>query len=219
MKNRKWIAMGIGLSVLAAGIWIFGVRHMHTEDDAQKTSMEETPLEHVGSDVESRVASLEMANLRMHHQVANMQHNIPATADSPSDSPVSADENDSEPLLSAEEQLEQDKLLNLQILETMANVLGGQPDDPDWSQEASDAFEMSLRDNALRGTRIDEVQCKTSICRVSLSHDGTTDFEAFRANGLRVNMKISGVYFSYNVETNTSVVYLAKQGYTLPMPL
>ena len=218
MKPKIILLALTGLLCLIVVIWRFSivdskkesVRNVTTDNQALQTENE----------LAARMNRLEMENRRMRREVYSIQSNntSPSANIENTDEATSDISNNRDEALSQEEQAKHDAFINSQILATMSNALEVQEDDPNWSDAAYKVFETSIQQNELKGTRIDEVQCKESLCRMEFSHDGTEDFESFRAYGLKGEMLAAGFYFSYDVNTNTSTVYMAKQGYTLPPP-
>lgn len=100
-----------------------------------------------------------------------------------------------------------------------------QPDDASWSVGAREKLTDSLRPLAGDGARLRSVECRTSFCRVEMTHESTAAYDSFAHHMMDPSQRSwTGAVFSTRVGTpnddgsSVTVTYLARDGYELPRP-
>ncbi|MBN2716027.1 MAG: hypothetical protein JXX14_09230 [Deltaproteobacteria bacterium] len=217
MKPIKYFAVLLGLALVTGVIWKAGFSDNGPSVEAvAPKSMTVSVSEN--SELEQRLASLEQSNIRMRYEVASM-HQQAQAAPSDGNSETGDVKNEIAPeVLTPEEQMEREKDFDNRVLNSMSLAMEEQRVDQGWTEEEYNTIEDSLKEKQLVGTRVNDVRCGESLCQMVFQHNSLEDFETFRAHGLNGEQFSGGLYFSYDVESNTTVVYVAKAGYKLPTP-
>jgi hypothetical protein len=205
------------LSVALFVIWkmIFSDGGQASDETTQQTG---SIVVSTNDNIEERLATLERSNSQMKRQVSYIQlqgsdQNARAETGNgdanPEDKPI---------VLTPEEEKQREQLFNDQVLHSMSAAIDQQRDDPNWTEEAYNTLAGTLKEEELEGTQINDVFCGESLCRMTFLHNGLDDFERFRSKGLRGELFAGGLYFSYDIESNSTIVYVAKAGHPLPGP-
>jgi len=116
--------------------------------------------------------------------------------------------------------MEEDAMLQETRLEAIEATLRGEAIDATWAAQATDAIEQALEDKALEGSVLDALECRSTLCRVEVTHPNPIARADFM---LRFPMKVGQVLPSMTVRpiegddgSSTSSIYLAREGHELP---
>jgi hypothetical protein len=123
-----------------------------------------------------------------------------------------------EPETSAAEALSPDEESLMRISKTrelMRETLHAQTPDPGWTAEATDKATELLAAPEYAGNHVKSVDCGEGLCEFALQHDGEEAFEKFKM-AMSLPPFNGNLFFSYDKDTGTSSVYLAKKGAELP---
>jgi hypothetical protein len=94
--------------------------------------------------------------------------------------------------------------------------------DPRWANESRSTILTGLEGLATKGTRIEGVECRSSLCRVQLKHDSPDIGETFLKAFIRGKVWPSDTGLALRSQPDGSgkggmTIYLAKQGTSLPV--
>jgi len=84
-----------------------------------------------------------------------------------------------------------------QVLEEM---LAGDERDEEWTGSVLEEGDVALKDAVLSGTRIHEVDCRATLCRITFSHDDQASFDLFNKQGPDVGPWTGGDQFGGAVD-------------------
>ena len=116
----------------------------------------------------------------------------------------------SDDLVTPEERLDR-------IVAKLHEQLDGQPTDADWSHRAAEQFAAQLRAQALGHSRLLDVDCRTTTCRVEVAHTQEGGAEHF-CEELVSSIPWNGEVFfrtSDDAGESRTVVYVSREGHTL----
>ena len=126
------------------------------------------------------------------------------------------------PDMPIEERMAQDQVYEQQSVAALASRLAGEEVDTDWAGNFQAALDNGLKSESFAGTRLSDVECKSSLCRVTLAHDNAETEELFLENMLDLPV-MSNTQAFYKREGNSDgsaslVLYIAREGQSLPLP-
>lgn len=122
------------------------------------------------------------------------------------------------PELTPEEEAEIATQAIQQEVDLIDDTLDSETVDLAWSQEAHGVLTEAIQNNdRMTGVQLDAVECKSTLCRLSLSFDDQSSLD----NGFRTMPSImpweGQAFFRVDdMESGEAVVYLAREGYELP---
>lgn len=97
----------------------------------------------------------------------------------------------------------------------------GQPEDPDWSARTSRAITETLRHTNIEGSTVNAASCRSTMCRVEMSHADQAA-QAYFVQHIPREPPFDTSGFYHRVETedgaSSTVLYLARTGFELPPP-
>ena len=149
-----------------------------------------------------------------HPEVGAAQPELPDRARTPA--------TPSQPDMPLEERIAQDQVYEQQSVAALAGRLAGEEVDTDWAGNFQAALDQGLKSESFAGTRLSDVECKSSLCRVTLAHDNAETEEQFLENMLDLPV-MSNTQAFYKREANgdgsaSLVLYIAREGQSLPLP-
>lgn len=149
-----------------------------------------------------------------HPAVEAAQPELPDRARAPAAPP--------QPNMPTEERIAQEQVYEQQSVAALAGRLAGEEVDTDWAGNFQAALDQGLKSESFAGTRLSEVECKSSLCRVTLAHDSAETEEQFLENMLDLPV-MSNTQAFYKREGNSDgsaslVLYIAREGQSLPLP-
>lgn len=115
--------------------------------------------------------------------------------------------------------MEENAKLQETRLEAIEATLRGEAIDATWAAQATDAVEQAFEDKALEGSVLDALECRSTLCRVEVTHPNPTARADFM---LRFPMMVGPVLPSTTTQlieaddgSSTTWIYLARQGHEL----
>lgn len=142
-------------------------------------------------------------------------------APSTDDSPASAPAPTALPQ-AAEERAITTNVMREKTLATLENKLADEQLDAGWAGNFQAQLEQGLQSESFNGTRLSAVTCKSSLCRVTLTHDNVDMQEQFFEHMLELPvMANTQAYYQRKDHPDGStslVLYIAREGQTLPLP-
>ena len=94
--------------------------------------------------------------------------------------------------------------------------------DIQWSNQFQSELEAGLKAESFNGTRLSELTCKQSLCRVALTHDNASMQEQFFEHMLELAvMTNTPAYYEQAEQADGSIaltLYIAREGRSLPLP-
>lgn len=122
----------------------------------------------------------------------------------------------------AGEGIAQDQAYQRQTAAALEVQLAGEEFDPDWAVNFQVELTQGLKSDSFAGTNHTDVECKSSLCRVTLAHDNTESEERFFEHMLELPiLSNTEAYFQREINNDGStslVLYVAREGQTLPLP-
>ncbi len=213
MKYFKLGMLLSGLVVLGVAVSIF----LFAENTASQSTkvLPDTAMQ-------EKISSLEQNLKTMHYKMSAMQNQF-ASQGQPAGSNDEQAENTApfEPENEEKQQLsveEQNRQVTIKAHQVMGDTLEQQHSDLNWTAETNEGLDTLLEDSDFQGTSVQDVNCKQSLCRIEMTHEGTNDFRTFQRRGFDDPAFHGDMFFDYNEESGRTIVYLAKAGHTLPRP-
>lgn len=121
-----------------------------------------------------------------------------------------------------QERIAQDQAYQQQTTVTLAGQLASEEYDSDWAGNFQADLDQGLKSDSFTGTHLSDVECKSSLCRVTLAHDNSETEDQFFEHMLELPvMANTQAYYQRenNGDGSTSLVlYVAREGQTLPLP-
>jgi hypothetical protein len=110
---------------------------------------------------------------------------------------------------------EHDRLLVENARRVMEEVHVRRPRDERWTRETQDALNERVAEPEYAGSRVVAVDCKETLCKITLGHDDEEAWTKFRSAFKKEPFRTSA-FFSFNPETRQSAIYVAQKGVDLP---
>jgi hypothetical protein len=110
---------------------------------------------------------------------------------------------------------ERDRKLTETAKRVMEEAHGRMASDATWSTQARQSLDQLLADPVLAGSRAAGADCKETLCRITLEHDGPESWSRFRPK-LATAPFDNDVFFNHDPDTGKTVVYVARHGHKLP---
>ena len=122
----------------------------------------------------------------------------------------------------SEEWVAQDKSYQQQTAAALAGQLASEEYDTGWAGNFQAELDQGLKAESFAGTRLSDVECKSSLCRVTLAHDNSETEEQFFEHMLELPI-MSNTQAYYQREGNDDgssslILYIAREGRSLPLP-
>ncbi|WP_437597606.1 hypothetical protein WMF28_33540 [Sorangium sp. So ce590] len=99
-------------------------------------------------------------------------------------------------------------------------LYSGEPVDRSWAASAEQRLDEGLRSYFGKGSRMLSVDCRTSLCKVNVSHQGLSEQIAFVEQAFRANDYWPGARMAWRQQNPdgsvTSELYFVKDGEPLP---
>jgi len=240
MNMRKMSAVGIlsfGLALVGIGAGVFWMHGHHNESKGYSATepdrseainalkVEIGELRGNSSDLERRSAEMNGELTSLRSQLAGLnqgQTSIDriASADLENSEASAWDEEGATAELTPEEELEQVEAQTLAQIELFEETILAEQSDPEWSSWAELALDDAYRSEEMAGIKLVGAECRTTVCRMELSLDGSASpEETFRKLTELVPWQGEGfVRIDDGVEGESAqvVAYLAREGYSLP---
>jgi hypothetical protein len=119
------------------------------------------------------------------------------------------------PELTPEEELEREAAQTQAQIEFLDRSLFAERIDPAWADSARRALDEALQDEKMRGLTLVSQECRTTLCRLELHLDSSlSPAQAF--HNLAQHSQWWGAGFVRIDEAGSAVVYLAREGHSLP---
>lgn len=119
------------------------------------------------------------------------------------------------------DQEEQDRIYQQQTIAALDEQLATEEYDTDWDSNVKAELDQNLKLDSFNGTRVSNVECKSTLCRVALTHTNAEAETLFFENlGNLPMMKNTRAYYQRetNADGSTSMVlYVAREGKSLPL--
>jgi hypothetical protein len=96
-------------------------------------------------------------------------------------------------------------------LAALADTLRVEPRDPSWSRGAEQRLSEALRSQVAPGTELVSVECRTTLCGVTLKHD---DLAARRAVPHLVGLALpyaARIVYAYSTDGSATTVYVSRE--------
>jgi hypothetical protein len=181
----------------------------HTADNTDEAARRRVKL------LEARVMALESTP----RNVSAVDGATTAAHVTESDEPTAESAHGSDPLglPSPEEQRQADEAYQTELEMTIAH----EPVDNGWANEREGELTMALTEQAFAGSRLVDVSCHTSLCKIEVEHDGEDELMSFPEK-LMSSDGVGRTGGAWGIESEVdgrwqTVVYVARDGheYTL----
>lgn len=118
--------------------------------------------------------------------------------------------------LTPEEELERADAQTQAQFELIDGTLLAEESDSDWASSANLALHEAFQSEDMKGVALVGVECRTTICRLELSLDNSAYPEDSFYHLVHVTPWQGQKLFRINEENGEAVVYLAREGHSLP---
>jgi len=236
-KSMFPVGLGFGLvlvSIGATALWVH--RHFEPSHTAtvQATNQSEdlakrvTPEDVAGLKAEierlkdgktgfeqlSREMKSEMTALRSQLTQVERDQNLRSQEEGLAQ-PIADTEANAATLTPEEEQTRAEAQIQTQVALLEGTLLGEKPDSA-WVNTAQLALSTTFHSETMAGVQLMKADCRTTLCRLELFLDGSTAPEdSFRKLGHASPWQGQG-FVQIDVESGKAVVYLTREGYSLP---
>lgn len=123
---------------------------------------------------------------------------------------------------SPEQQVLADQSYQQQVVSALENQLADEPHDAEWAGNFQSELEQGLTAESFSVTRLTNVDCKTSVCRVTLGHDSQEHEDQFFEHVLELPIMANTQAYYTRVPnpdgSSSMVMYIAREGKTLSLP-
>ena len=121
-----------------------------------------------------------------------------------------------------QERIAQDQAYQQQTNVALAGQLVSEEYDSDWAGNFQADLNQGLKSDSFKGTHLSDVECKSSLCRITLAHDNSETEEQFFEHMLELPV-MANTQAYYQRESNgdgsaSLVLYVAREGKKLPLP-
>ena len=124
--------------------------------------------------------------------------------------------------LAPEERAAADRAYREQVVTHLENQLVTEDYDSGWAGNFQADLDQGLKSQSFSGTRLTGVECKSSLCRVTLGHDNVESEEQFFEHVLELPMMANTqAYYTRESGADGSsalVLYVAREGQALGLP-
>ena len=203
-----------GLLLLTIILW-----KISTDDESQNSNSH-TVVALEQDELEAKVAKMERINRHLIKKMSKLELQASLRSDPSNNEQEEDNDLQEEQDLDADEKqtLEREKsaLMVQRTLTTMEEAVSAQRDDYRWTEETKNSLYGLMEAGTYQGTNVEAVDCRESLCKISLSHSENEDFVKFRDGAGGSQLFVGNFFFSYDPDTGKSLFYLAKAGQELP---
>ncbi len=117
-----------------------------------------------------------------------------------------------------------DEEMKTVVLASVFSTFDAEPSDAAWSNGASRQLTQAVHAGLPKGSRVEKVECKSTLCKVDTHHKDLDEFRAFVSDAImsRERQIWNGGSYSAVIEQSddgvVAVTYLAKEGQSVPYP-
>jgi hypothetical protein len=219
MRSQRRMRVLLGFAVLLVGgvlaaLAIGSNRSAHSQDRAAPALVDApTPAARQADSDQSGALRREVALLRREVSAARIRD---------------AEESPPEPDIAVGDEAERQRLVaedeakfRAQAEATEAALRAEQPD-PAWSSKARDLIAGAVSNEAMKSTKVMDIDCRSTLCRVKVTNPDPKARMAFEHHfGLSVGMLLPQLQvqtIQHDDGSATSIVYLAREGHDFPAP-
>jgi hypothetical protein len=212
MKSRVFL-IGTLLTVVIGIAW-WGLRHGRQHDVTGSTPTTSEREQPIAAQVEALQRMTRNLQARLDRAEALASSKGPAPA-GPQAAEESAVVDEADAALARLKPKERDKLLVTGTLELLEDVVSREAPDGRWSRDAAVTLSERLSAPEFAGTRASAIDCAQSVCRFRLKHESVDARERFQPALGSAPLRGS-MFFHFDSNKNETVVYVAREGQTLP---
>jgi hypothetical protein len=220
MRSRRRTRLLLGFSVLLVGALLtalaIGTKHSARRQDRPAQAMPDgsMPAARQGGADESGALRREVALLRREVSAVRLRG---AEEPPPKREEVApADEVERERLVA-----ESDERVRAQA-EASEAALRAEPADPAWSSKARDLIASTVSNEALKATKVMDIDCRATLCRVRVTNPDPRARMVFEHHFVLAVGQLLPQALAQTIQHDdgsaTSIVYLAREGHTFPSP-
>lgn len=232
VNTRTMLAVGLGCGCVLAGVifWTYEGHDASHEsaaipldrfDDSAKQDIPEdmealrTETERLkGSRNDVERLSAELSSLRSTlAKVSQDQASIAQSIDQASSPEAPGEAATLE--FTPEEELERADAQTQAQFELIDGTLLAEESDSDWASSANLTLHEAFQSEDMKGLALVGVECRTTICRLELSLDNASPEESFH-HLVHLTPWQGQKFFRINEEKGEAMVYLAREGHSLP---
>jgi hypothetical protein len=219
------VALGFGLFLVGVGIAVLWSPDYSDPPQSFPTSALSQPVNSVnratpaGLDAFKAEMKRELAALRsrlsqVDQDQASIDRELDQIAEARREQTVSKD-TDAPPLTPEEEDRRAQAQIQAQI-ELIENARRAEPPDPQWASTAQVALHEAFQSKAVTGMQVGETDCRTTLCRAELLLDSSTSPQVISRELVHLAPWSGQSFIHLNIETGEGVIYLAREGHSLP---
>ncbi len=207
------LSIGIGVTLLLGG-GAFVINNLRSDDARVDTKWR--------AEVNKELASLRARPMpTITRRVERIVREVPGAPPPPA--PREEDAPQEQQVLSPDAAREQFVARGTEKLAALADereiALLDQDRDPDWSADASQWLEAAFADERLTGSSIEEIDCRTTLCRIIIRHESPTSQKSF----LPALAELTPQLPEFGVQAQPAsdgvlrtTVFAAREGHNLP---
>jgi hypothetical protein len=196
--RRDWV---VGLVGLAAGGGIVAV---------METSRHPDPPRDLGAHDRER-ARVESELKSLKQETAELRAELSAQAASPI--PPATEDPFDHRRTSVVDEVERNHIDNEAWISELASKMGAEPRDPSWSRSAEQRLSGPLRSHASPGTELISIECRTTMCRLTLRQDDPrAQMALVHLIGAALPYAADIVYAQLTDRVATTWVYISREG-------
>jgi len=162
----------------------------------------------------SRLAQVDRDRDATSHKLTQLAEKMSRTDLQGSPVPARDDEADGT-ALTLEQAREREAARTQAEIELMEGTMLSEKPDPAWASSAQLALQTTLQKEAIPGVQMVEAECRTTLCRMELSLDGSIPQDNFR-NLVDLAPWSGQSLIQIDTETGLAVMYLAREEHSLP---
>ena len=175
-------------------------------------------LEQLAAKVNSELALLRSQLALVSRNQASLAQHVDqiARADSEDLQAATRDKEAAAPELTPEEEIARTEAHVKAQIDSIEGTMLAEEADPKWASSAQIALDGAFQSEEVEGLKLINAECRTTLCRLELSLDGSTLAEENFRRLVYFSPWQGESFFQINHESGEASVYLAREGYSLP---
>jgi hypothetical protein len=235
-RTRKKLAPAVAAAIItvcigATYVWVNGQNNLSplygkTVSNQSETSPKDMTKEDIKKlraeigRLKEGIRDLKKSSLEMNSSMLEQNRTLDAaitSAEQGSSYIVPPEWNESAPDLSPEEEIEMADAQMQTHVELIEETIFIEETDPEWSYEAELALDEAYRNEDMERVELANIECRSTLCRIELLFDETSSPEEVFRNFPHITPWEGEGFIKINDGENAqAVVYLAREGYSLP---
>jgi hypothetical protein len=223
-KTTRRTFLGFMIGLILLGIGLAGVSMQSPSPVSYQSPIPIQPLPSTGEPpvttkaietLQAEIAQLKKEGREEKQRSNELERRLAALPTRPE--PLEQIQEPQAPELTPEEELQRAEAQSLAQVALLEGTVQTEVTDPQWTSAAETSLRTAFLSDELPNLQLTDVTCRTTICRLTLSHDGSgAPDQSFRTLLRRAPWQGYGFVRIDQGESREVTVYLAREGYPLP---